>query len=65
MKKFKSGLKVVAGAAVVGCAASANAASNITQVLTEVDGYVTTGIGIGVLVLLFVLGRKVTRKTAG
>lgn len=42
----------------------AMAATDITGVITEVNGYYTAGVAVGIAVLLFVLGRSVVRKVA-
>lgn len=36
--------------------------TDITGVLTQVNTYVPTAVGIAVAILLFVLGRRVVRK---
>jgi len=62
---FRRMLTIALVAIGFGYCAAVQAASNIAGVLTEVEGYVDTGIAIGILVLLWVLGRRVARKTAG
>jgi len=42
--------------------ATAQAATDITGVINDVEGYMDAAIVVGVAVLLFVLGRKVIRK---
>jgi len=42
----------------------ASAQTDITQVITTVDGYLTAAIVVGVAVLLFTLGRAIVRKVA-
>jgi len=41
---------------------SASAQTDIAQVLTTVDNYQTTAVGIGIAILLFVIGRRVIKK---
>lgn len=38
--------------------------SNIDQVVTSLDGYLTAAIAVGVAILLFTLGRAIVRKVA-
>jgi len=45
-------------------AVSARAATDITGVIDDVDGYYTAAAGVGIAVLLFVLGRAIVRKVA-
>lgn len=40
------------------------AQSNIDGVLDSLDGYKTAGIALGVVILLFTLGRVIVRKLA-
>lgn len=55
--------KRLAVPAVLGAAmATANAATDITGVITDVTGYVNAAIVVGISVLLFVLGRRAVRK---
>lgn len=43
-------------------AAAANAATDITGVITDVDGYMDAAIVVGIAILLFVIGRRVVQK---
>lgn len=43
-------------------ASAANAQTDITAVISTVDGYLDAAIAVGIAVLLFVLGRKVVRR---
>lgn len=43
-------------------AISAQAQTDMTGVVSAVEGYVDAGIAVGIGVLLFVLGRRVLRK---
>jgi len=42
--------------------AKADAPTDISGVITAVSGYVTAGIVVGVAILLWVLGRRTTKK---
>jgi len=42
--------------------AKADAPTDITGVISAVSGYVTAGIVVGVAILLWVLGRRTTKK---
>jgi len=55
-------MKKIAVAGVVASPVLANAATDIAGVMTDVGGYQTTAMVIGVAVLLFVLGRKIVKK---
>lgn len=48
----------------LGAMTPAFAQSDITGVITEVSGYKTAAIVVGVAILLFTLGRAVVRKLA-
>jgi len=67
--KFNPWMKVrnrwyMLGAAVMlAGAGSAQAASNIDQVITAVEQYYDDAVLIGIAVLLFLIGRKVVKKT--
>jgi len=43
-------------------APTVHAQSNISQVITTVDGYFTAAVAVGIAGLLFVLGRRVLKK---
>jgi len=43
---------------------TASAQTDITGVVTSLDGYLDAAIAIGVAILLFTLGRAVVRKVA-
>jgi len=54
--------RYLALAGLTAAAASANAATDITGVISDVSGYMDAAIVVGIAVLLFVVGRKVVRK---
>lgn len=43
---------------------AANAQTDITGVITALDGYRSAAVAVGIAVLLFVLGRTIVRKIA-
>lgn len=59
MKRMK---KVLLGCAVLGAAATSQAATDITGVINDVSGYADAAIVVGVTVVLFVLGRRVIKR---
>lgn len=59
MRKY--GASLLATALLLG-ASAVQAATDITEVTTEVSGYKDAAIVVGVAILLFVIGRRVVRK---
>jgi len=55
-------MKKLAIAALALAATPVFAATDITGVISDVSGYMTAAVTVGIAVLLFVLGRKVVRK---
>lgn len=64
MKKNMCQKLALAGAFIAMGVASANAQTDITGVITALDGYFDAALAVGVAVLLFVLGRTIVRKVA-
>jgi len=63
LKSVRNRWYMLGAAVMLAGAGSAQAASNIDQVITAVEQYYDDAVLIGIAVLLFLIGRKVVKKT--
>jgi hypothetical protein len=64
MRKNRTQRLALAGAFTVLGLNAANAQTDITGVITAANGYTTAAIALGIIILLFVIGRGIVRKIA-